>query len=101
MHDREKLEMYRKFLNGTFGSPWGDEPTDKARGVATPPREKPYPPDATLIDLTPVEGLNLGRMPVAQAIRQRRSRRQCPQVPMTLDQAGVPALGDPRSAQEP
>ena len=67
--------MYREFLNGTFGSPWGDETTDKARGVPTPPRDKPYSADAALIDLTPVSQLNLGRMPVAQAIKQRGSRR--------------------------
>jgi SagB-type dehydrogenase family enzyme len=84
--DMGTIEMYRSFLREDFDSPWADRETDKARGLPAPPREKPYPADATLIDLPAVDELNLGRMPVAQAMRQRRSRRQYSEEPITLDE---------------
>ena len=83
----DSLETYRRVLKENLVD-WQkkSEDSDRSRGMPAPPAEKPYPEDATLIDLAPPEQLAFGRMPVAQAIRQRRSRRQYTQEPLSLDE---------------
>ncbi len=49
--------------------------TDQSKGLPQPPLQKPYPPDAKLIDLVPPDDLDLGAMPLAEVIGRRRSRR--------------------------
>jgi SagB-type dehydrogenase family enzyme len=49
--------------------------SDQRRGVAAPPLEKPIEPGARLIPLVPADRLTSGRMPLAEAIRNRESRR--------------------------
>ena len=63
------LETYYSFLK-TITKELQEEPDepDRARGVPAPPGEKPYPEDATLIDMTSPVQLAFGRMPVAQAV---------------------------------
>ena len=81
------LETYHSFLKERYGEPQLEkEETDQSKGLPAPPAQKPFPEDATLIDLTEPGQLMLGRMPVAQAVRQRRSRRQYTQEPLTLDE---------------
>lgn len=48
--------------------------TLKARGMPTPPLQKPYPVDATLVDLVDPDEFELGNVQVIQAIRERRCR---------------------------
>ena len=84
------LETYHRFLKTMMKDleekhEKPEEP-DRSRGVPAPPAEKPFPEDAALIDLTAPDQLAFGRMPVAQAIRQRRSRRQYSQEPLSLDE---------------
>ena len=88
MSELHTIENYRRFLRADFEGPPDHETgkTDMAQGVPAPAAHKPRPEGATLIDLTAVEDLNLGRMPVAQAIRQRRSRRQYAEEPLTVDE---------------
>ena len=81
------LETYHSFLKERFGEPQEqEEETDQSKGLPAPPAARPHPEDATLIELTAPEQLTLGRMPVAQAVKQRRSRRQYSQEPLTLDE---------------
>lgn len=50
--------------------------SDQRKGVPPPPREKPVPEGAALIDLVPPEAFSDGGFPLLQAIRQRESRRE-------------------------
>jgi SagB-type dehydrogenase family enzyme len=54
--------------------------------VPPPPPQKPYPEDATLTDLVAVEDLTVGQMPVLEALRRRRSRREYTEEPLTLEE---------------
>ncbi|MEE8398842.1 MAG: SagB/ThcOx family dehydrogenase [Desulfobacterales bacterium] len=60
--------------------------TDQKRQIPPPPRQKPHPDNATLIDLVPPENLALGEMSVMEAIRNRRSRRKYTGAPMTPEE---------------
>ena len=82
----ESIQSGREVLKCRWEGPGREGDTDAKRGVPAPAAEKPCPDDATLIDLTPPEQLAFGRMPVAQAIKQRRSRRQYTQDPLSLDE---------------
>lgn len=48
---------------------------DQRKGVPPPSPQKPYPEDATLIELVRPENMTLGKIPLIGAIIQRRSRR--------------------------
>jgi SagB-type dehydrogenase family enzyme len=50
--------------------------SDQQKGIAPPPLQLPYPREARLIDLVPSEKFSVGKEPVIDAIRNRRSRRQ-------------------------
>jgi SagB-type dehydrogenase family enzyme len=54
--------------------------------VPPPLPQKPYPEDATLIDLVAPENLTLGHMPLIEVIRQRRSRREFTEDALTLEE---------------
>jgi len=66
----------------------GGEPVvpDQRKGVPHPPVEKPYPADAELIDLVPPGRLRVGTMPLIDAIRRRRSRREFTDAALTLEE---------------
>lgn len=63
---------------------WGE--SDERKGVAPPPIEKPFPEGAERIELVPPGKLSLGGMPVADAIRDRHSRRAFTAEPLTLEE---------------
>ncbi len=69
------MHAYRKHLRNPKPESLGGNTTDQERGVTPPPIEKPIEAGAKRIDLAPVENLGLGRMPLAEAIRNRHSRR--------------------------
>ncbi|MBN1557487.1 MAG: SagB/ThcOx family dehydrogenase [Lentisphaerae bacterium] len=71
----------RAFLKGYAGD-WRQD-TDQKRGQPPPPVQKPYPPDAAIIELAHPDALNLGRLPLADAINRRRSRREYTAEPLT------------------
>lgn len=51
-----------------------------------PQPQKPFPEDAKLISLISPEKLTVGRMPLIEAIRSRRSRRTYTEQPFTLEE---------------
>jgi SagB-type dehydrogenase family enzyme len=78
------VEQLRVFLRGFTGD-WRTD-TDKNRGIEAPPAQTPLPQDAKIIDLPAPDSLNMGTMTVDQAIRQRRSRREYTETPLTLEE---------------
>ncbi len=60
--------------------------SDQRKGVAAPPLEKPAEPGAQLIPLAPAEHFTVGRMPLADAIRNRESRRQFLDTSLSLEE---------------
>jgi SagB-type dehydrogenase family enzyme len=56
------------------------------KGLPVPPIQKPYPKDAELVDLVNPEQFSLGKMPLIEAIRNRRSRRNFTQESLTLEE---------------
>jgi SagB-type dehydrogenase family enzyme len=60
--------------------------TDQMKGLPVPPIQKPYPKDAELVDLVNPEQFNLGELPLIEAIRNRRSRRNFTQESITLEE---------------
>jgi len=65
----------RMFLRSDGWDEWRDNPTDQKSGVPAPPLEKPFPPDARLIDLVAPQDLTLGAMSLRDAIARRKTRR--------------------------
>ncbi len=60
--------------------------SDQRKGVEAPPIEKEIPEGATRIDLVPLAEVSLGLMPLADAIRNRKSRRMFGEKPLTLEE---------------
>jgi SagB-type dehydrogenase family enzyme len=60
--------------------------TDQKKGLPAPPPQKPYAENAVLVDLVPPDALTVGRMPLIEAIRKRRSRRQFTGQSLTLEE---------------
>ena len=80
------MEAYRKFLKSDRWEEWKNNKTDQKEGTPPPPPQKPYPKDATLIGLVAPDDLSIGQMPVIEAIRRRRSRREFTEEPLTLEE---------------
>jgi len=80
------METYRKFLKSDRWEEWRRLETDQRKGVPPPRPQEPYPEDTILVDLVAPEDLTVGRMPLVEAIRRRRSRRQYTQEPLTLEE---------------
>lgn len=68
------VEQLRVFLRGVVRD-WRQD-TDQKKGLPQPEVQKPYAKGAHLVDLVRPDDIRVGRMPLAQAINQRRSRRQ-------------------------
>jgi SagB-type dehydrogenase family enzyme len=79
-------ESARAFLTADLWEEWRNEETDQRRGVKPPAPQKPYPDDAVLVDLVGAQDLAVGRMPLIQAIGQRRSRRKYTEEPLSLEE---------------
>jgi SagB-type dehydrogenase family enzyme len=70
------MEHFRFFLKDTIRQTVDFYKTDQNMGIVPPPVQKPYPADATLIDLVPVSKLkDISTMDVFTAIHNRKSRR--------------------------
>ena len=80
------LEDYREFLKGDLWGEWEDIDTDQRKGSPAPPLQKPYPDDATLLELVPPEEFSVGRTPLIDVLAQRRSRRKFSADPLTLEE---------------
>jgi SagB-type dehydrogenase family enzyme len=80
------METYRKLLKSDRWDEWREQQTDQTKGIQAPPQQKPFPEDATLVDLIPSQELAVGQMPLIEAIRRRRSRRQYTETPLTMEE---------------
>ncbi len=80
------MGIHRRFLKSDRWEEWRNIETDQKKGVPPPPPQKPYPKDAKLIALVSPEELTIGRMPLIEAIRHRRSRRVYTEEPFTLEE---------------
>jgi SagB-type dehydrogenase family enzyme len=77
---------YRKYLKNQTLPGMSEIETDQMKGLPVPPVQKPYSKDAELIDLVNPEKFTLGNMPLIEAIRNRRSRRNFTQESLTLEE---------------
>ncbi|HOG47566.1 MAG TPA: SagB/ThcOx family dehydrogenase [Anaerolineae bacterium] len=82
----ESMDSYRALLKSERWTEWEGLETDQRQGAPAPPLEKPCPAGATLVDLVPPGELTSGTMPLIEAIRKRRSRRQFTDEPLTLEE---------------
>ena len=82
----ELMETYRKFLKSDLWEEWRKLETDQKKGVPAPSPQKPYPEDARLIDLVAPRDLTVGKMPLIEAIKRRRSRRKFTEEPLALEE---------------
>ena len=79
-------EEYREFLRGDLWGEWDDLERDQQKGIPAPPMQKPYPVDATLLELVPPEKFSLGTTPLIDVIAQRKSERKFLPEPLTLEE---------------
>ncbi|MGC9348137.1 MAG: SagB/ThcOx family dehydrogenase [Anaerolineae bacterium] len=77
---------YRKFMKGDMWVEMRDMRTDQQRRVPPPAVTKPYPEDATLIDLVAPEDFTVGDAPIREIIAQRQSHRKFADEPLTLEE---------------
>jgi SagB-type dehydrogenase family enzyme len=85
--NKKILEQFRYFLKDSIRKRIDLAETDQNRGVASPPIEKPFPPDAVRIDLAKFgKWQDIPGIDLTKAIRNRKSRRVYTREPMTLDE---------------
>lgn len=85
--DKTLLQEYRSFLKDTIRKHFDFSTTDQNRGVAPPPIEKPFSPEAERIDLVrPFHWEKVQDVALSSAIRNRRSRRDYQPQPLTLEE---------------
>lgn len=83
--ETESMENYRKFLKSDRWEEWRKIETDQKKGVPAPLPQKPYPKGARLITLFSPEDLTIGKMPLIEVIKRRRSRRKFTEEPLTME----------------
>jgi len=76
----------RRFLKADLWEKWAKQESDQRKGIKPPANQKPYPQDAILFDLVSQKDLTVGQMPLIEAIRKRRSRREYTDEPLSLDE---------------
>ena len=69
------IEAGRTFLKAYDWNQGPDIQSDQQKGVPPPPFQKPYPQDATLIDLVAPQDLSIAQISLFDAINRRKSRR--------------------------
>jgi len=79
-------EAYHRFLKADLWEEWKDFESDQRKRLPPPELEKPAPEGARLIDLVAPEALTIGRVPLIEVIKRRRSRRRFTQEPLTLEE---------------
>lgn len=86
MDNEQITHENRQFLKAHLWRAWFNSQTDQKKGVPAPPVEKPLPPGVELFDLPDPLGGGMGQIPLAQAIRQRRSWRKYSDAPLNLQE---------------
>jgi SagB-type dehydrogenase family enzyme len=74
-----------RFLKADLWDKWKKQETDERKRIKPPANQKPYPKDAVLIDLVSPDDFTLGQMPLIEAIRKRRSRREYTDESLSLE----------------
>ncbi len=80
------MKEQREYLKAHLWGEWENLKLDQRDGVPNPPFQKPYPEDADLVDLIPVNELSSGQMPLSEAIANRKSRRVYNAKSITLEE---------------
>jgi SagB-type dehydrogenase family enzyme len=82
----ENMETYRKFLKAERWEEWEQLETDQKRNISRPPIQKPYTKQAALISLIAPEDMTVGKMPLIETIRRRKSHRKFTNEFLTLEE---------------
>lgn len=82
----ESPESERRFLKAHIWEERSSFRSDQQKGLPPPPAQKPYPPEARLIDLVAPADISVGRMPLIEAIGRRSSKRQYSAEALTLEE---------------
>jgi SagB-type dehydrogenase family enzyme len=80
------IETYRKFLKSDQWDKFGEMQTDQQKRLPAPPLQKPYPEDASLIDLIAPADLTVGTISLLDAINQRQSHRRFNDAALSLEE---------------
>jgi len=80
------VQAFRAFLKADRWPELQQVQSDQRRGVPAPRLENPCPEVGALIDLPGPEAFSVGQMPLAEAIRRRRSHRKYSDEPLTLEE---------------
>lgn len=85
--EKATIQQYRYFLKDHIRKRIDFSKTDQNRGVAVPPIQKPYRPDALRVDLPrPGDWKNIPRLDLITAIANRQSRREYRKKTITLEE---------------
>ncbi len=77
---------HREFLRSHFPVEIEGMMSDQQRGVPPPPLQKPVREGSELIDLVPLDELSVGRTPLIDAMRNRRSHRKYSGGSLTIEE---------------
>ncbi|MCX8028278.1 MAG: SagB/ThcOx family dehydrogenase [Thermodesulfovibrionales bacterium] len=84
--DKNTIDTFRYFLKDSIRLEMDFSLTDQSRGIAPPPIQKPYPPDAQLIELPSFDRIVNQGFRLFDAIEGRRSIRSYKNRPLSLDE---------------
>jgi SagB-type dehydrogenase family enzyme len=88
--DKELINTYRSFLKDSIRKVVDFSQTDQNRGIAPPPVEKPFPPEARRIDLPQYDQLeDIGNIDLKEAVRNRKSRRSYSRQPLSIEELSL------------
>lgn len=82
----EAIQTYRQFLKNENWEKWEILQRPQKLGLPPPRLQKPAPPGAPLFDLIAPQELSLGRMPLLEAITNRRSHRDFSGAGLSLEE---------------
>ena len=82
----ENVRNYREFLRGNLWDGWDEMETDRKKQLPPPLPQKPHPEDTKLIDLVAPDDLTVGKMPLIETIKRRKSRRKFSPDHLTLEE---------------
>ena len=79
-------KSHRQMIKGDLWDEWDSLELDQKLGLPVPLLQKPYSPGSTLIDLIPPANIEIGTMPLLEAIRIRQSCRKYLPDPLTIEE---------------
>ena len=80
------MQPFRAFLRADRWSELQQHVSDQRKGIPAPALEKLCPQAATRFDLPHPDTLSIGQMPVAEAIKRRKSQRKYTMEPLSMDE---------------